>query len=306
VRGELRYRVGTLRRRLAGWQPYPPTVDVHCALCGSSRRETVGRRVAFEMRYRTVLCLDCGLVYLSPRPDDGAFADFYEHLYPRLYGKEEPAGAPTRRGVDVMTFLGSELDLSTRRGIFDVGCGDAGLLRAAARAAPQLRLGGCEPGWPGDGDAVLREGDAEIAIFKQPFEAFEGDLSHYDVYVLYDVIEHLLDARAFLETLHERGPADACLFVSTSCLDNWRDVPPSGWESYYLRLAHTYVFTARTLGALLEGTGWRVRVQQPAPKGDQWVLAERAAPRPAALAAAPAHADEVREMIAGYRELAGR
>jgi hypothetical protein len=301
---ELRFQVGTARRRLLGWKPYPDPIAPPCALCGSDERATVGERVAFDMRYRNVVCRACGLVYLCPRPDAAAFVDFYEHLYPRLYGKTTQDEAGSERGAAVAAFLEESLDAAVHTGVFDVGCGGGGLLRAVAHAPRlgSLRLGGCDPGWPGAADAVLREGAAEIEIFKAGVEELGATLASYSVFVLYDVIEHLLAPSEFLATLHEHTTPGSVLFVSTSALDNWREIPPAGWETYYLRLAHTYTFTKRTLAALLRGRGWRPVAVADAAKGVQWVLADRAEPEPAALEPAAGHYDEVLGMIAAYRK----
>jgi hypothetical protein len=296
-----------VRRRLLGWKPYPDPVLPPCVLCGSERRETVARRVAFEMRYRTALCLDCGLVYLCPRPSEEAFADFYARLYPRLYGTTRADDAPTARGAGVVAFLAERLDLGSHTGLFDVGCGRGGLLRAAA-AAPEtggLALAGCDPGWPDPDGALLHEGGREIRIHRRPVEELAEELEGSTILVLYDVLEHVLDPLALLRSLHARAPAGSALFVSTSCLEHWRDVPPAGWETYYLRLAHTYTFSRATLDALLRRAGWRPTARRPAAKGDQWVLSERGE-AVAEAAPPPGHADTVRKLIASYRGVAGR
>jgi hypothetical protein len=298
-----RFRVGTARRRLLGWKPYPDTVWPDCALCGSEDRLTVARRVAFDMRYRNVVCRSCGLVYLCPRPDVRAFGDFYDHLYPRLYGKTRQDEVGSDRGAAVAEYLERSLDLSGHVGVFDVGCGGGGLLRAVA-GAPRLgslRLGGCDPGWSGEERSVLQEGDARIEVFRAGVEELSDLLPSYSIFVLYDVIEHLLAPHDFLAMLHAATAPGSVLFVSTNALDNWADIPAGGWEEYYLRLAHTYTFTKRTLSALLRGRGWRPTVTADAPKGDQWVLAERAEPEPGALRPAPGHYREVLGMIEAYR-----
>jgi SAM-dependent methyltransferase len=301
-----RFVLGTVRRRVTGWKPYPDPVVPACAVCGSARRERVGRRVAFEMRYANVLCLDCGLVYLCPRPTEEDFDDFYRTLYPRLYGTSED-DAPTSRGRDVARFLDEHLDLDEHEGIFDIGCGGGGLLRAFARELDgEHRLAGCDPGWRGEDEALVREGDAEIVILRRNVEDVGDRLAEYSLFVLFDVLEHLLDPREFLSRLHDEAPADAVLFIATNALDNSDEIPRSGWESYYLRLAHTYTFTYATLDALLCGTGWSPFARVAASKGDQWVLTRRAEPDPGALRPIPGNADLVRDFIRQYRAHAGR
>lgn len=304
----LRYRIGALRRHALGWKPYPDTVSPPCALCGSEQRTLVGRRVAFDMRYRTVVCRGCGLVYLCPRPDQHAFADFYERLYPRLYGTSHVDEVSSERGAAVAAFLEAHVDPATHKGVFDIGCGGGALLRAVAHAPRlgSLRLGGCDPGWPAGAATLLREGAVDIEIARVGVESVLADAAAaYSIFILYDVLEHLLEPHRFLAALHAGTRPDSVLFVSTNALDNWASIPPGGWERYYLRLAHTYVFTKRTLSALLHGHGWRVLVVSDAPKGDQWVLAQRAVADPAALEPAPRHHPEVLAMIDAYSASAG-
>jgi 2-polyprenyl-3-methyl-5-hydroxy-6-metoxy-1,4-benzoquinol methylase len=302
-----RFRTGMVRRRVFGWKPYPASVSPACALCRSLNRTTVGRRVAFEMRYRTVVCDECGLVYLCPRPDERHFAEFYEHLYPRLYGKGGVDGVSSERGAAVAAFLQEHLEPDSHRGVFDVGCGGGGLLRAMARAPgfSPLRLGGCDPGWSEGDRSVLHEASRTIEVVRAEVEDVLGDLRRYSIFVMYDVIEHLLAPHDFLDALHAATGDGSVLFVSTNALDNWTSIPTGGWERYYLRLAHTYVFTKRTLSCLLRGHGWRVIATADAAKGDQWVLAERDRPDASALAPAPCHRREVLAMIEAYRSRGG-
>jgi methyltransferase family protein len=289
-----------LRGRI-GWRPYPPSDDVACALCGSRDAVIVGRRVQFGMRYRTLLCTGCGLVYLSPRPSAASFARFYSGRYQQLYGRGEADEAPTSRGEAVASFLAVHVDTSRHSGVFDIGCAGGGLLRALARhpTFDGLPLGGCDPQW--DRDTYLDEDGTQIAIHAAPVEDLEDELAQYSLFVSYDVVEHLLEPRMFLRRLHESTRGGAQLFISTNCIDNWAAIPPAGWETYYLRLAHPFTFSTRTLEALLVSEGWAVVAREPAPKGDQWVLATRAAPAPAAAHALTDHVGEVRAMIDEYR-----
>jgi SAM-dependent methyltransferase len=251
------------------------------------------------MRYTNVVCEDCGLVYLAPRPSPGDFGRFYEELYPRLYGKEDIASAPTVRGREVVSFLRETGAPDGRRGVLDAGCGDGGVVLALLEdGVGGARVTGCDPGWPGT--AELELGGRTATIVRADVEELGPTLPEHDLVLMYDVVEHLLDPAATLALLREAGGDDARLFVSTSCLDNWREIPPHGWESYYLRLAHTYTFTRRTLQELLAKAGWAVDVWRAAPRGDQWVLARAAEPR--AAERSPEHAHEVERLVAQYAE----
>jgi hypothetical protein len=255
------------------------------------------------MLYENVVCSDCGLVYLCPRPSAESYEEFYESLYPRLYGRTGAGSEPTRRGTDVFAYLREIANLPTQRGVFDIGCGDGGLLLAAADALAVndgVAIGGCDPGWTGP-DALTHAG-RQIEIFSEPVEQLEEILSGYSLFLMYDVIEHLLEPVDFLGELNRLTADDALLFISTSCLDNWRDIPLGGWDNYYLRLAHTFTFSESTLERVVAAGGWRVTHRRPAPRGDQWVLCDR---RDSALPLAPpdvAHVGEVLKWIDAYKQ----
>jgi SAM-dependent methyltransferase len=273
--------------------PYPAVDEPSCAVCGSTRRETVGESVSFGMAYRTALCLDCGLVYLCPRPSAASFDEFYEELYPRMYGRTEVAAAGDDRGRSVFAFLRPERE----RGVLDIGCGDGALLLAFAEqlGATGVPLAGCDPGWRGDS-----AWPPAIPVARARIDEVTETLGSYSLFIAYDTVEHLLDPVDFLRTLHAAARDDARLFISTVCLDNWLAIPPGGWENYYLRLAHTYVFSRLTLAALLERGGWVVDRYAAAPKGDQWVLCSKL-PAPHDPQPLSGHVEEVRQMIDSYR-----
>src|SRR5205085_12122948 len=117
--------------------------------------------------------------------------------------------------------------------VFDIGCGGGGVLRAFARAPRigSLRLGGCDPVRLRPGRTVIDEKGTPIEVFKANVQELAGELEPYSIFVLYDVIEHLLAPGDLLDQLHDRTRAGSVLFVSTNALDNWREIPAGGWET---------------------------------------------------------------------------
>jgi len=277
--------------------------DIPCEVCGSLERRVIADRLSAEMRYATVICPRCGLVWTSPRPSAQSYERFYRDLYPRLYGSGALAREPTARGRMGYDWIAESLDVS-ETGAFDIGCGDGGLLLAfadsLARSETTAELGGCDPGWPADASDVQDHAGIPIRIWRENVEKLATEVEPFSLYLMYDVIEHLLHPRVFLTRLHAIAPADASLFVSTSCLDNWKAIPPAGWESYYLRLAHTFTFSRATLTALLAAGGWEVQRWSPAPKGDQWALCSRS-PHPEPQSGLLGHEHEVLAMIDSYK-----
>jgi hypothetical protein len=62
----------------------PDWEEVNCDFCGSERRVTfiqVARSFRANRSMALVKCLDCGLVYLNPRPNREIIGEFYEDSY---------------------------------------------------------------------------------------------------------------------------------------------------------------------------------------------------------------------------------
>ena len=52
--------------------------EVPCNLCGSERRQKIGSVDKFKLNVTSVICLDCGLIYINPRPTADCYRRFYE------------------------------------------------------------------------------------------------------------------------------------------------------------------------------------------------------------------------------------
>jgi 2-polyprenyl-3-methyl-5-hydroxy-6-metoxy-1,4-benzoquinol methylase len=306
ARTSARWRV----HRLVGWKPYPDSVHVDCALCGADDSVVVARRVSFDMRYRTVVCRACGLVYIDPRPTEESFRRFYDNGYFSLYTGKRHIGEAVEpvpdRGTAVFDFVAEDREPSSLRGLLDIGCGVGGLLfgfadSLTAAGADEVRLVGCDPGRSEAAPTEVERAGRMVELRRTPAEELGGDLDAFGLLTMFDVLEHLLEPRKTLAALRQGVRDSTLLFVATSCLDNWRGISPGGFENYYLRLGHPYVFTLKTLERLLAASGWEVVRRTEAAKGDQWVFARASTPDPAAAGSIPGHCDEVLEMIEGYR-----
>jgi hypothetical protein len=157
-------------------------------------------------------------------------------LYPKLYGTERTSLTPTPRGKEVVEFLQSQVDINNLRGMFDVGCGNTGQVRAFADYFSKYnihscKLSGCDPGLPEcdtSGNLIIKQGQIEVALNNRPIQEQYNLLDQYQLFVLYDDIEHLLSPYDFCESLCNHTPDDAYLFISTICLNHWEHIPPHG------------------------------------------------------------------------------
>jgi SAM-dependent methyltransferase len=111
------------------WSPEGRALrEVPCNLCGSAER----RQLAVERGLPVVRCRGCGLVYVTPRPDEEELERFYRDYYPeesaddwwrimiRIFRRDaqrlEARIRPPGRLLDVGTGFGHFLELMRERG----------------------------------------------------------------------------------------------------------------------------------------------------------------------------------------------
>lgn len=215
------------------------------------------------MRYRKaglniVQCRQCGLVYVNPR---WAQADIWKR-YNSTYFWEEylPANNAAQGRVD-LAFHDCRarpiLDLAQpyhQEGrLLDVGCAAGFFLKAANRA-----------GWGHVCGVEIMQEAVDFACARLGLNVLCGTLEwanysndFFDVVVMQETIEHLLDPRAVLREVYRITRPGGALILTTPNLDSlagclfgvdWSVLGPG---------EHLYYFTTHTLACMLRTTGFR-------------------------------------------------
>ena len=223
------------------------TVSGHdpCALCRG-----LDRRVLFQKRARhLVRCAGCGLVWVDPLPTREELATYYERSYREGSYAMFDAARDVRRSIAAARFR--RIDPRARGGRWlDVGCSTGDFVEIVA--AHGIRAEGIELS-----EAAVREARSRgLTVHHGSLEAFEPPHT-YETITAFDVIEHLLDPRAFVERLR-RWLAPGGTLVMT--LPNRASVYPRllmgrHWF-YYAPEEHLFYFTPQTIGRLLEDVGF--------------------------------------------------
>lgn len=206
---------GTLRR-LRDLDPRPPVWDLSalvaraCPFCGAAGEEFAERPDGLTLR----LCAECGAVFVSPAPRAAEVARFYDG-YRGRHRVDAFAGTPyahraaipttseperlarwirSRRALDDfrLQVIASHLKLAGAR-VLDLGCGVGQLLFGLRE------LGALVEGVDPDPQAVefARESLGLEGVRLGTHADVEGSRS-YDLVVLQDVVEHVLDPRALI------------------------------------------------------------------------------------------------------------
>jgi len=210
---------------------------------------------------RLVRCVNCGLIFVNPRPPFEELARQYEGSYfncpePTFGGyedyeadREDIMGTFRRRMKLIRPLLGPAAPR-----LLDVGCA-TGIFLEVAR----------ESGWQAEG---LDISTYALERAKQKgFEVHTGTLvgaglpgGRYDVITLWDLIEHVPDPAAVLAECHRLLRPGGVVALSTPDAGS---VPARllgrRWLGFRSIDEHLYFFSHHTMGAMLEAAGFDVR-----------------------------------------------
>jgi 2-polyprenyl-3-methyl-5-hydroxy-6-metoxy-1,4-benzoquinol methylase len=216
-----------------------------CLLCGGTRA-----RALFVKGGKTfVRCRGCGLVWLDPMPTSADIDRYYEWAWREGVYKPYADAADIRRLIAAHR-LEVVRPLARPGRWLDVGCATGHFLEAAAGAGMTVEGLDVSPG------AIHLARARGLAVHRARVEEFEPS-APYDTITAFDVIEHMLDPRGFLDRL--RGwlvpggtlvltlPDEGSIYPRMLMRRHW---------FYYLPSDHLYYFNPRTMARLLGEHGF--------------------------------------------------
>lgn len=219
----------------------------HCPLCKSEQSHLFDSRTFHEKAVMNRICLECGLVYQSPRMTEAELAGFYTEEY-RLFneGSVDPTTRNTAaqhgRAESLLVFTQPILNKVTRH--LDIGC-SMGILLQRFSEEYHCQPVGIEPGEAHRAHAT-KEGLIVYASMEELEKSREGK---FDLISLAHVLEHLPDPVGYLAHLRE------------ALMD------PQGWlllevPNLYahdsFEVAHLVSYTRHTLKQTIEQAGFEV------------------------------------------------
>ncbi|MFA6092494.1 MAG: class I SAM-dependent methyltransferase [Elusimicrobiota bacterium] len=191
-------------------------------------------------------CLDCGLLYTSPRPVAGALLSGYEGNEDADYDSERDS-----RSVNAHFSLAMIRRYAPGGRLLEVGCANGFFLNAARMSYETL---GVEPSRAARDYA---RGKLRLDVPAATMEEARFPDASMDVVAMIDVIEHLADPLSILrEAARVIKPGGVLYLVTPDVESLSARILRSRW--WGLRPAHIYYFSPRTLAAMLEKAGFRV------------------------------------------------
>jgi len=230
-----------------------------CNLCGKADIETRPMtRDRYGFAVRVVTC-ECGLVYLNPRMTKEAYKDFYQGPYRALVsafnGREINAQTLKPEQREYAQRLGDllqpYLDRFMAQSLLDIG-GSTGTV--AAMLGSRFKISGTvlDP----SEDELKEASKAGLTTILGTMEDFTPD-KRYDLILLCQTVDHLLDIMGTLEKIHDCLAIDGLFFVDIVDFNVTKEI----------KIDHPFNLTPKTMKAYLDKAGFAVLKEHRADDG---------------------------------------
>lgn len=230
-----------------------------CNLCGASTFVVLTHQDRYGFAAEAHACSRCGLVFLNPRMTAQAYGDFYNGVYRplvsafhgRLIDARTIQGEQREYAAERAGFLRPFLAGSGRRTLLDIG-GSTGVV--AHHLGREFDLAGTliDPA-PLEVEQARQLGLETITGLIEEHEF--GD-RRFDVVIICQTVDHLLDVAGTLRRVRDLLTADGLLFID---IVDFRAAYLRNWSvEAAVKIDHPYYLTEQTMRAYLAGTGFEV------------------------------------------------
>lgn len=233
---------------------------VPCNLCGNSDVEKMTVMCEEEkngLHLNTVMCRNCGLIFINPRATKDLYEKFYNMCYRNNISKSDRSNEMRlQEQKKFYTSYISPIVAETMRNIrieslLDIGCSHGGISLALREKYRVKKCVGVEPVTEIAKYAEKRLG---IKVHINLFEniAFE---EKYDLICLFRALNHTLDPKANLKKIHSLLNTNGCLLLVL--YDGISNLIRKSF-SQVAEFAHPYIFYEETIEAMLKIAGFRI------------------------------------------------
>ena len=256
------------------------TEPAACCICGTRDSEPVGCGPDFEYRtspdsFLSVECIQCGVVYLDPRPAASEFDRIYPDDYHAFRFTEAEFGIvySVRRRLEARRLLRALRDLPTSAAVIDVGCGDGFHLDVLGQYGPaSWQLVGVDV----DPRAVAAARRRQLDVHEGRLEDLDLPAESFDAALLIQTVEHLADPATVLRSVQRiLVPGGRLLLVTdnTGSID-FTIAKRRHWGGYHFP-RHWYLFNASSLRLLARQCGFTVDTLGTMMSPVNWVYSAR-------------------------------
>lgn len=217
-------------------------MDKHCFICN----KTKNIRIGFVGAYSLMKCTNCGLQFLDPIPDKNALYKIYFDYYRSWDLSRSEKEVSLMKSNTFLGYLHHIKPYCSSGTLLDVGCATGTLMRVAQKMGydvygVEISPEGIKRCREQFGYSKIVEGDLRTEDF--PFEFF-------DVIILSDVLEHIIEPYLFLNILRNFLKSDGYLLIVTPNTSSWtRKTMGKRWLHY--KEEHIYYYNISNIRKLL-------------------------------------------------------
>ncbi len=230
-----------------------------CNLCGGRRFVVLTHRDRYGYAAEAHACGGCGLVFLNPRMTAEAYGRFYGGVYRplvsafhgRLINAQTIQGEQRTYAADCAEFVRPFIAGAERRTMLDIG-GSTGVV--AQHLAREFGLRGTviDPAPPELEEAGRHGLDTITGLV----EEYDFGARQFDVVIICQTIDHLLDIAGVLARVRALLPAHGLLFVD---IVDFRAAYLRNWSTEEaVKIDHPFYLTESTMTAYLQRAGFDV------------------------------------------------
>jgi len=241
------------------YEAQPKRLARECNLCGSPRLTTIAHRDRYGFPARASLCEHCGLAFLNPAMTGDGYAAFYDGVYRPLVSAFHGRRIDAESIQDEQREYAAEVAemIETWRGerpaqrLLDIG-GSTGVVAHVIAQALEAEATVIDP-------APLEIAEAQglgLQTVTGLVEDYDAPPGSFDLILLCQTIDHLLDVRATLEKIRALIADDGLFFVDI--VDFRAAYQRNASVSAALKIDHPFSFVEETTELHLARLGFEV------------------------------------------------
>ncbi len=250
-----------IKKAISGASSFQSSIP--CNLCGESTVKTLAAKGRRNEPLRTVICLNCGLVWSDPLPFNPR--EFYENEYRMNYkGTYKPKQKHVVRAGKVALFRYEYIRHWIPQGsmILDVGSGGGEFSYLLKERG--FKVKGIEPHLGYAGYSMDEYGLDVKKVFIQDAN-FEKE--SFDAVTIWHVLEHTENPARVLDILHEVLKPGGVVVIEVPNVEAVCQAPSSTFHS-----AHIFNFNDRTLQLMAEKSGFSLLSMETSKDGGNLTL----------------------------------
>jgi len=226
---------------------YEPWVDIDDPV------QLYGAASGVQGTQTLVTCTDCGMIFENPR--------YPESVIIQGYMSSDEAGHDSQRSMRVASFYNA---LKANRAnlpkpgakVLDIGTAGGAYLEAAAKFG--YDAWGMEPS-----QMLVAEGKKRgLKIEQGTIDKHKFEPGTFDMVSLWDVLEHVVDAKACLRECRRLLKPDGTLLINYPDIGTWQ-AKMAGKKFWWILSVHIHHFDHKSIEEICKRTGFKVIAQKP-------------------------------------------